>query len=636
MTTKANAVFDLRFDQPGDYTKEGFLVNSFEACKPMLDHIKAQGYSNVTLQTNIPIDIGTGKICLFDANTSFNPDKSLPKDFWKIAQYAKSIGLETAVRAEPVDYTNDTVLGSWVQHGPNFSIKEFFQSLVTYETALATKAQEAGVSSFYIGYMNRDFDRQDNLHYWQDLASSVRKVFSGKLAYTGFYFDVSPVLGVVDEPHMSFDPVLSKSASYDIKTIISKYSKPDSDVEHGADSVAGIKAIYDAFHVPIVLDDIRFDPGANTLGNVIDYFSLGASGIASKDQPNIELQTARITAFFELMRTTLSEWVDEFTVREYMPWMQSTFIRNPNPGDKYGVAFGRFSSLGFDLYQQPATEALYKHFIDGLSEIIVGSSGNDNIWVYAGNHTVDGGLGVDIVDLSCAKLLDVKISKSTDSFTLNWSGGVTSLKGVESIEFSDKTINLTVQAKAASAPQADVTRLVELYTAFFNRVPDADGMSFWIDEMKSGKTIIQVAESFYNAGVNYSSLTGFTATMKNTDFINVIYKNVLGRKDGADAGGLSFWDGALTSGQASRGTLVTEILNSAHTFKGNATWGWVADLLDNKITVAKKFSIDMGLNYNTPEESITKGMTIASAITPTDTTAAVTLIGVTEANLQLV
>ena len=43
----------------------------------------------------------------------------------------------------------------------------------------------------------------------------------------------------------------------------------------------------------------------------------------------------------------------------------------------------------------------------------------------------------------------------------------------------------------------------------------------------------------------------------------------------------------------------------------------------------------MGLNYNTPEESITKGVAIASAITATDTSAAVTLIGVTEANFYL-
>jgi len=270
----------------------------------------------------------------------------------------------------------------------------------------------------------------------------------------------------------------------------------------------------------------------------------------------------------------------------------------------------------------------------------VGGSSDDHLYGTPANDRVQGGSGRDIFHVQ-GRIGDYVLKggggAGGDYSLRDTSGlqGQDSLSGVECVAFWNANVNLTVQAKAASAPPADVTRLVELYTAFFNRVPDADGMSFWIDEMKSGKTVNQVAESFYNAGVNYSSLTGFTATMTNTDFINVVYKNVLGRKDGADAGGLSFWDGALTSGQASRGTLVTNILDSAHTFKGDKTWGWVADLLDNKITVAKKFSIDMGLNYNTPEESITKGMAIASAITSSDTSAAVTLIGVNEANLDL-
>jgi NhaP-type Na+/H+ or K+/H+ antiporter len=81
--------------------------------------------------------------------------------------------------------------------------------------------------------------------------------------------------------------------------------------------------------------------------------------------------------------------------------------------------------------------------------------------------------------------------------------------------------------------------------------------------------------------------------------------------------------------------LVSDILNSAHTFKGHTTWGWVADLLDNKIAVATLFSIDMGLNYNTPETSIQQGMAIASAITATDTHAAIALMGITEGSLHL-
>ena len=255
----------------------------------------------------------------------------------------------------------------------------------------------------------------------------------------------------------------------------------------------------------------------------------------------------------------------------------------------------------------------------------------------AGNDTIDGGQGTDSVKF-LDSLTHYKIIRTTSGYQVSdtWgTNGTDSLTQIESLQFSDKNINLLVQDKAASMGSAQTTQLLELYVALFNRVPDADGMSYWLDQVKAGQSFNQIAESFYNAGVAYSQLTGFSSTMSNADFINVIYKNVLGRKNGADAGGLSHWEGALLRGEASRPSLVSQILSSAHTYKGDTTWGWVADLLDNKITVAKKFSIDMGLNYNTPEESITNGMAIASAITPTDTTAAVTLIGVPEANLIL-
>ena len=303
------------------------------------------------------------------------------------------------------------------------------------------------------------------------------------------------------------------------------------------------------------------------------------------------------------------------------------------------VVNGKFSDLSGNLNEDgsDANNLVSLSVFTAPNPSIIGTNAPETFNTLLGNDSINGGGGIDTVVVS-AGIANYSVTKTATGYTVFdkvGSDGTDTLLNVEAIKFTDKTINLTVQAKAASAPQADVTRLVELYTAFFNRVPDADGMSFWIDEMKAGKTTNQVAEAFYNAGVNYSSLTGFSSSMNNADFINVIYKNVLGRKDGADAGGLSFWETEITSGRATRGTLVTNILDSAHTFKGNATWGWVADLLDNKITVAKKFSIDMGLNYNTPEESITKGMAIASAITATDTSAAITLIGVTEANFQL-
>jgi hypothetical protein len=216
--------------------------------------------------------------------------------------------------------------------------------------------------------------------------------------------------------------------------------------------------------------------------------------------------------------------------------------------------------------------------------------------------------------------------------------GTDSLVEVERLQFTDKTINLTIQAKAAAAPQADVARLSELYIAFFNRIPDADGMSYWIDQMGAGKKITEIADSFYAAGVQYASLTGFSAGTTNTDFVKVIYKNVLGRS-GTTAPpdvDVNNWVNNLTSGADSRGSLINTVLSAAHAYKGDATWGWVSNLLDNKITVAKSFAIDWGLNYNTTNDAITQGMAIANAVTSTDTTAAIALIGVNGSNLQLV
>ena len=124
--------------------------------------------------------------------------------------------------------------------------------------------------------------------------------------------------------------------------------------------------------------------------------------------------------------------------------------------------------------------------------------------------------------------------------------------------------------------------------------------------------------------------------MSNAAFVNVVYKNVLGRADGADAQGLAYWSGKLADGSASRGALVSTILDSAHTFKGDASFGYVADLVDNKITVAKTVAIDNGLNYNSADEAVSNGMAIAAAVTPGSIASAIALVGVNGFDLHLV
>jgi len=269
------------------------------------------------------------------------------------------------------------------------------------------------------------------------------------------------------------------------------------------------------------------------------------------------------------------------------------------------------------------------------NELLKGYAGNDTLTGGAGSDTLDGGSGVDTAVYS-GNLSGYSLQKTTGGYMVASSAdGNDNLVNVEKVRFADKTVNLSVKATAASIANSDLKMLQELYVAFFNRVPDADGLEYWIQQFKLGMSIKQIADTFYNAGLQYSSLTGFSSSMSNADFVNVVYKNVLGRTNGADAASLTYWANALDKGQETKGSLVQTILNSAHTFKGDKDWGWVANLLDNKAAVANKVAVEFGIAFNTGDAAISEGMKIAAAVTSTDIQQAVGLIGVSDAQLVI-
>ena len=246
-----------------------------------------------------------------------------------------------------------------------------------------------------------------------------------------------------------------------------------------------------------------------------------------------------------------------------------------------------------------------------------------------GDDTLQGGAGADIALYSGARA-SYAVAKAASGFAVTDKSGLTgtdTLAGIERIQFSDVSVNLTAGQVAATIGTAQLDSLVELYIAYLNRTPDSDGMVYWIGHLKAGMSLDQIGELFYSAAVSFGNLTGYRADSTTTEFIYRIYNNVLGRPE-PDADGLQYWSVKLSKGEETRGSLVGAILHDAHAFKGDLQWGWVADLLDNKLAVGKLAAIDKGLVYNTPTDSITHGMAIAQAVTPFSIDAAVALIGV--------
>lgn len=266
-------------------------------------------------------------------------------------------------------------------------------------------------------------------------------------------------------------------------------------------------------------------------------------------------------------------------------------------------------------------------------DALSGTAADENLRGAGGNDWLNGMGGTDTAIYSGARE-GYRLGHADFGFTVadRQAGrdGSDNLANMERVLFSDMTVTLGIGAESRTLSPYQVKTLEELYLAFFDRVPDADGLAFWIGQTRAGQSIDQTADAFYAAALMYPTLTGYNAAMSSADFVNVIYRNVLKRTNGADPQGLAFWTQALDSGSETRGSLVTDILYSAHTFKGDPTWGWVADLLDNKANVAHKFAVEMGLGYTTPAASIAHGMEIADAVTATDISRAVALIGVSD------
>ncbi len=201
----------------------------------------------------------------------------------------------------------------------------------------------------------------------------------------------------------------------------------------------------------------------------------------------------------------------------------------------------------------------------------------------------------------------------------------------DELMFSDMHVNLHMALKVAQLPEADVNSLIELYVAFFNRLPDADGLAYWIDQVKAGQSLEQISRSFYAAALMFPKETGYSATMTEDEFVRMIYKNVLGRSGelAPPAEDVAYWVNNLKTG-TSKGRLIQIMLVSARSLEKDVKWGWVTSLLNNKVSMGRYFAIEEGLNFNTQEDSISKTIAIASLITDKDVAAAKKAVGLVE------
>ena len=86
--------------------------------------------------------------------------------------------------------------------------------------------------------------------------------------------------------------------------------------------------------------------------------------------------------------------------------------------------------------------------------------------------------------------------------------------------------------------------LIQIYNASFKRLPDPDGLRYWIGNFSSGKDDERAVASSFLASAEFKERYG--ENVSNASYVNTIYINIFGRD--CNIGDLKSWLDQLKNG----------------------------------------------------------------------------------------
>jgi hypothetical protein len=105
-----------------------------------------------------------------------------------------------------------------------------------------------------------------------------------------------------------------------------------------------------------------------------------------------------------------------------------------------------------------------------------------------------------------------------------------------------------------------------LYRAYFRRIPDVGGVTFWVGRLRGGASLGQVSGAFAGS----AEFVGTYGHLDDRAFVDLVYRNVLNR--GADAAGLEYWVAQLGFRRLDRGGVMANFSESAEYRAGTDRW----------------------------------------------------------------
>lgn len=100
--------------------------------------------------------------------------------------------------------------------------------------------------------------------------------------------------------------------------------------------------------------------------------------------------------------------------------------------------------------------------------------------------------------------------------------------------------------------ESDYGKAYRLYKACLSRVPDAEGIKWWVDQIRGGMELREAASRFMDSAEFHAKYGG---GVSDREFVNLLYLNVLGREP--DEPGYAYWLGRLVTGYPKQDILVS-------------------------------------------------------------------------------
>lgn len=198
------------------------------------------------------------------------------------------------------------------------------------------------------------------------------------------------------------------------------------------------------------------------------------------------------------------------------------------------------SAAQFSVAQHAAEAMSADNQLIGQSgnNLLIGGHGNDALSGGAGDDWLDGAGGHDVARYDADQSQFTLTIGRDGTVLMDRSGvlGADKLISIEQLDFATGSIDVQALEGLANVPASDLLGIIELYTAYFNRAPDAAGLAFWGAAMANGTTLADAAALFMDQD---ETRAAYPDGLSNEAFADAVYQNVLGRMP--DTEGKAFW-----------------------------------------------------------------------------------------------